>query len=87
MTRHDEHGVDAAPAAQRRRLAFPHGRLALHAILVITLVAMLILHWDQLFSGNALAIALVAACLLLHPLMHRGHGGHGGGGGRQDDPR
>jgi hypothetical protein len=54
-------------------------------VLGIALVAMLIGHREAIFSGNVLAIALVAACLLLHPLMHRGHGHHRDGDERRDD--
>lgn len=84
MTTHDEHGRHGPRPASRRRL-LPRGHLVLTIVLGITLVAMLVVHRQAIFSGNVLAIALVAACLLLHPLLHRGHGGHEGASERQDD--
>ena len=87
MTAHDQHRHHDEPRPARRRPSILHRwHLVLTVALGIALVAMVIGHWQALLSGNVLAIALVAACLLLHPLMHRGHGDHGGTGVRRDDP-
>ena len=85
MTVHDEHGRHGPRPASRRRLVLPRGHLVLTVVLGIALVAMLIVHRQAILSGSVLAIALVAACLLLHPLLHRGNGGHDGASERQDD--
>lgn len=87
MTVHDEHRHHEPRPARLRRSILDRWHLVLTIALGIALVAMLIGHRQALLSGNVLAIALVAACLLLHPLMHRGHRDHGGDGGRRDDHR
>ena len=85
MTAHDEHRQHGSQPKRRPLLTLPRGHLVLTIVLGITLVAMVFLHRDALLSGNVLAIVLVAACLLLHPLMHRGHGAHAGTSERRDD--
>lgn len=85
VTLHAEHGRHGPRPASRRRLMLPQGHLVLTIVLGIALVALLIAHRQPVFSGGVLAIALVAACLLLHPLLHRAHGHQGGASERQDD--
>lgn len=81
MSARDEHGQRGSHAARRLRLTLPPVHTLLTIVLGITLVVMLIAHWDALVGGSLVAIGLVAACLLVHPLMHRAHGGHRGASG------
>lgn len=85
MTVHDEHASHSQRPERRRRWAWPKLHLVLTIALGITLVVMLLDHRQAIIGGNAVVIALVVACLLIHPLMHRGHGGRHGPGEHRDD--
>lgn len=85
MTVRDEHGGHGPQPANRRWLVRPRMRLVLILVLGIALVAMFVGYRQAIIGGNVVAIALVAACLVLHPLMHRGHGGHRGTSQRRTD--
>ncbi len=85
MTVHDEHTSHGQRPASRRRWVLPRMHAILTVVLGIALVAMLIDHRQAIIGGNVVAIALVVACLLIHPVMHRAHGPRRGADEHHDD--
>ena len=59
---------------------FWRSKTGLVAIAFIIVVGFLLTyeHRVHLFTGNALLLLLLFACVGVHLFMHGGHGGHGG---------
>jgi hypothetical protein len=85
MTGREEDASQGRRPASRPRRVLPRLHGILTVVLGIALVAMLIDHRQAIVGGNMVAIGLVVACLLIHPLMHRGHGARRGADEHHDD--
>jgi hypothetical protein len=81
---HEEHAAGANPS-------WPAARIVSLALLGLLTVWMVYMHRVDVVTADLLPIALLAACLILHVFMHRGHGaGHAkreGRASRTDDAR
>jgi hypothetical protein len=82
MTEHNDRSPRDEPL--KSFLRRPAG-LALCAVLAISGVILLLDHRVHVLASAPLLLPL-AACLLMHMFMHRGHGGHHKGKGDGEEP-
>jgi hypothetical protein len=85
MTVRDDRASHSQRPANHRRWVLPRLHGILTVVLGIAFVAMIVDHRQALVAGNVVAIVLVVACLLIHPLMHRGHGARRASDDHPDD--
>jgi hypothetical protein len=72
------------PQTQRKPFRIPW-KLGFCLFLAIALFFLWEEHKAHIFG--AVPYVLLLLCLILHPLMHRGHGSHGGGGSGHEGHR
>jgi hypothetical protein len=78
MDRHGRHEPQPDRSFWRTRTGF-----TLLAFLAVAALLLAFEHRAHLFVGNAGLVLLLVGCIVMHLLMHGGHGGGSGGGDRK----